>query len=124
MLVVILLFSLTLLILLAALHPVLIPYLQGVRSKKRLKQEGIEAEAVILDIQATGIYLNNMPQVKLQMQVYPRSGRHFVAEAFEVLSYLDVHQVQTGRSLLVKYNPANPKEVMVVWQGATTPYPF
>lgn len=124
MLVLITILSVALLVVYTVLRRTLFPYLRQVKMQKWLSREGIEAEAVLLNVQQTGLYVNNMPQMKLQMQVHPRSGRNFVTETLEVLSYLDLTQLHIGRSLLVKYNPANTKEVMVVWQGATTPYPF
>jgi hypothetical protein len=124
MLVLITIFAVALLLIFTIFHRTLFPYLQQVKMKKWLSREGVEAEAVLLNVQQTGLYINNLPQMKLQMQVHPRTGRSFVIETHEVLSYLDLTQLHIGRALLVKYNPANTKEVMVVWQGATTPYPF
>lgn len=113
-----------LLIVLAVLYRTLFPFLHQTKMRKRLSKDGIEAEAVLLNVEATGIYINNLPQIKLQLRVYPEAGRNFITESFELLSYLDIGQIHIGGSLLVKYNPANTKEVMVVWQGLTAPYPF
>ncbi len=52
--------------------------------KKRWKKEAIEADAVILHVEQTGLYINNKPQVKLQVQVKPGKGRNFVTEINDI----------------------------------------
>ncbi|MGZ5189686.1 MAG: hypothetical protein ACXWCZ_01635 [Flavisolibacter sp.] len=90
-----------------------------------LALEGVEAEAVILNMQQTGLYINNLPQVKLQIQVQPVSGQNFVTEAREILSFVDLAQLHIGETLVVKYNPANLKEVMLVREDILiTQYPY
>jgi len=92
------------------------PLLQISRMKKRLMREGIEAEAILLNMEQTGLYVNDQPQIKLQVQVHPQTGRNFVSEVREVLTLIDLSQLRIGSTLKVKYNPANTKEVMVLRQ--------
>jgi hypothetical protein len=92
----------------------LFPLLQIARINRRLSREGVEAQAVLLNMEQTGVYVNNRPQVKLQVQVHPLTGRNFVSEVREVLSLIDLSQLRIGTTLKVKYNPANTKEVMVL----------
>ena len=87
-----------------------------------MQHEGIEADAVLLNIEQTGVYVNNQPQVKLQLQVHPPTGRNFVSEAVEVLSLLDISRLRTGSALKVKYNRANTKEVMVLRTETTASF--
>lgn len=82
--------------------------------EKRLTKKRIEARAVLLDIKQTGIYSNRLAQVKLQMQVYPDIGRNFVTEVCEVVDHSDLKQLRIGDVMLVKYNPANTKEVLIL----------
>lgn len=96
----------------------LFPLLQTGRMKKRLLREGEEADAVLLNIEQTGLFINNRPQIKLQVQVHPPSGRNFVSEVREVLSLIDLSQLRIGSNLKVKYNPANTKEVIVLRREA------
>jgi hypothetical protein len=125
MLVAIVILTLTLAVVVAVFHRTLFSFFQKVQTKKRLAVEGIEAEAVLLNMQQTGLYVNNLPQVKLQMQVQPHSGRDFVIEAKEVLTYVDLAQLHIGGTLVVKYNPFNVKEVMLVREDILiTQYPY
>lgn len=95
----------------------LFPLLQIGKMKRRLLKEGVEADAVLLNMEQTGLYVNNQPQIKLQVQVQPLSGRNFVSEVREVLTLIDLSQLRIGSALKVKYNPANTKEIMVLRQA-------
>ena len=92
----------------------LFPYLKMARMNKRLAIQGVEASAILLNLEQTGLYVNNLPQVKMQLQVHPLTGRNFVSETREVVNFIDLSQLQVGCTLKVKYNPENIKEVMVV----------
>jgi hypothetical protein len=92
----------------------LFPYLKMARMNRRLATEGVEASAILLNMEQTGLYVNNQPQVKMQLQVHPLTGRNFVSETREVVNFIDLSQLQIGCTLKVKYNPDNIKEVMVV----------
>lgn len=92
----------------------LFPLLQIARTNRRLLKEGTEAPAILLNMEQTGVYVNNQPQVKLQVQVHSLTGRNFVSETRAVLTLVDLSQLRIGNTLKVKYNPANTKEVMVL----------
>jgi hypothetical protein len=86
--------------------------LSRVKKTNRLKYK-IEAEAIILSIQPTGIvYNNDMLQVKLQMQVQPDQGRNFIVENRQVISPADMATVRQGSRIIVEYNPVNHKEII------------
>jgi hypothetical protein len=84
------------------------------RRGRRRTINGIEAKAIVLAIEQTGLFMNHKPQVKMQMQVIPERGRNFVAEVKEVISFMDLAAIKTGTTVRVKYNPANLKEIMLV----------
>ena len=101
-------------VLLIFLQKTVLPLMQKAKQNKRLMEEGIPAKAIILNMQQTGLYVNNLPQIKLLMQVHPQTGRNFITEAKEVLSFVDLSQMHIGSTLKIKYNPSNVKEVIVV----------
>ena len=88
-------------------------YYEKLRTKQ-LRKRGVEAQAILLNVQQTGVYINRLAQVKLQMQVYPKVGRNFITEVFEVMDRSDLKQLRIGDIVLVKYNPSNTKEVIVL----------
>ena len=84
------------------------------KSTKRVMQNGIEADAIVLDLQLTGLQIGNQPQVAIQVQVQPDKSRNFVTEMKETLSFADIHELHTGCHVRVKYNPHNHKEIVLL----------
>jgi len=82
------------------------------RNNKKPEHSGVIAEALVLKLEITGLYVNNQPQVKLQMQVQPDRGRNFIAEVNEVL--YDLSALRAGSIVKVKYNPKNFKELILL----------
>src|SRR5688500_14392682 len=80
-------------------------------SSKKQVLDGEVAKARVLAIEQTGLFLNHRPQVKMQMQVIPDRGRNFVVEIREIMSYVELATIRTGSTVLVKFNPSNPKEI-------------
>jgi hypothetical protein len=78
---------------------------------KKQVLDGEVAKAIVLAIEQTGLFLNHRPQVKMQMQVIPDRGRNFVVEIKEIMSYVELATIRTGSTVLVKFNPSNPKEI-------------
>lgn len=81
---------------------------------RRHSLTGVEAKAVILTLEETGVFMNHHPLIKLQMQVLPERGRNFVVEIREVLSYMDLADMRTGSTVRVKFNPENVKDTTLV----------
>jgi hypothetical protein len=81
---------------------------------KKQTLTGVEAKAVILAIEQTGLYIDHQPQVKMQMQVIPERGRNFIAETSEVLSVFDMATIRAGSTVKVKYNPENIREISLI----------
>lgn len=105
-------------IVLFILSKTLLPFLRATIPHRRLMRTGTEANATILTVSQTGLYVNRMPQVKLEVQVQPAGGRSFIAEVRHVLDFVQIPHFQSGRSVRVKYNPANPKQVTLVQLAA------
>ena len=95
--------------LLAALFGKLIMHLLPGGSSK-WPANGVEAEAIVLKMEPTGLYINKQPQVRLQMQVQPDKGRNFVIE----IDTISPPAVKTGGVVRVKYNPRNYKELLLL----------
>lgn len=81
---------------------------------QEIEENGTIAEAIILDINETGTFINDLPEVKLQMQVLPEKDRNFVAEVKQVLPNSLKSLFRSGSKILVRYDPENPREVVVL----------
>jgi len=86
----------------------------GKMSVKDIEQFGIQAEAIILSVEETGLSVNNISEIKVQMQVQPDKGRNFVTEVQQVFLGSGGVQLHSGSKVIVKYDPGNPKEVVVL----------
>ncbi len=103
-------------LLLAALFgKMILSLLPGPNNKKgNWPANAVEAEAIVLKMEQTGLYTNKLPQVKLQMQVLPDKGRNFIAEINTVLPGIEPDAIKAGGTVRVKYNPVNYKELVLL----------
>lgn len=79
-------------------------------SKKRKLSADMEAEAIVLQMESTGQYINNQPEVKLQVQVQPERGRNFISEVKAILPGPDY--ISCGARIWVKYSGNNVSMVI------------
>ncbi|MCF2443198.1 DUF3592 domain-containing protein [Dyadobacter sp. CY345] len=102
------------LMILAAWRLVLVLARPRKMSIQEIEKNGTLAEAIVLDVNETGMFIDDLPQVKLQMQVLPEKGRNFVAEVKQVLPNSLKSLLRLGSKILVKYDPGNPRDVVVL----------
>lgn len=87
--------------------------------KKKIRKEGVEANATVLTIRPTGEYLNNLPEFQVQVKVKPNAGADFVAEMKEVLPYGKYDAIRRGTQVLVKYDPEYYKRAIFLQMAET-----
>ena len=85
----------------------------GVGLTKELQKTGVSATAVILKISDTGMTLNDDPVAWLDLEVRPENAPPFQARAKCLIPRLELPQFQPGRSVPVRYDPANRARVAV-----------
>ena len=76
-------------------------------------QNGIPAQAKILNIQQTGVMLNNQPQVAFDLEVYQPGRGPYRAQAKAVIPIVNIPQYQPGVEVPVKVDPNNPAQVVL-----------
>jgi hypothetical protein len=81
-------------------------------SYRRIKANGIEAEATILSISDTGVTINKNPYVKLRLRVEPPGMAAYETEVKAMVSRIAIPR--PGDGVRVKYNPDKPQEVIVL----------
>lgn len=78
---------------------------------------GVPAAATVLELRDSGTTINDDPVVIFVLRVEPAGGEPFTAETRALVSRLDVPQVQPGRVLPVRYDPADPARVALdLWE--------
>ncbi|MBM4241481.1 MAG: hypothetical protein FJ150_07475 [Euryarchaeota archaeon] len=80
-----------------------------------LIQNGIRGEAEILHQEQTGSYLNELPQVKFQLEVTLSDGDIYQIEHKDYISMLDLNSIGVGRKLPVFVDPNNQKNLLLIY---------
>lgn len=91
----------------------LVPAIAGplLRQKhSRNLKEGRLVTGTIASMQETGVYVNNLPQVKFVVQ-FVEAGQHKQVEIKKVISLVNVPR--QGDDVLISYNPRNNKAMFV-----------
>ncbi|MBN2387709.1 MAG: hypothetical protein JXB85_11880 [Anaerolineales bacterium] len=88
------------------------PIVSGLHNHAVLSR-GLPAEATILSIADTGTTINNHPVVRLLLEVRPTDQPAFQAEAERLISRLQLHLVQPGAIVQVKYDPGRRSVALV-----------
>jgi hypothetical protein len=77
--------------------------------KKKILSEGIQARAVVINVQDTGMTVNDNPRVKLTLQVQPEGDMPFEATKKVTVSRVAIPRV--GDEYVVRFDPADPTTV-------------
>ena len=79
---------------------------------RRIKANGVEAEATILAISDTGVTINKNPYVKLRLRVEPMGMAAYETEVKAMVSRMAIPR--PGDGVRVKFDPNKPEDVIVV----------
>lgn len=77
--------------------------------KKKILSEGTQARAVLINVQDTGVTVNDNPRVKLTLQVQPEGQVPFEVTKKQTVSRVAVPRI--GDEFIVRFDPAKPQEV-------------
>jgi len=86
--------------------------LDGVQQQQWLAQNGADASAVVVSVTDTGATVNMNPVVVLQLKVTTAAGVPFDLTTQTMVSRIAVPRA--GDAIKIKYNPANPQQILVV----------
>jgi hypothetical protein len=84
----------------------------------RIKTQGVPGQAQITGMRQTGMYINEQPQVELQLQVTTQMHGAYPVTVKEVVPLMMLGTLSSGRPLPVKVDPANPQRVVIEWESA------
>lgn len=82
-------------------------------SSEKILKTGLPARATILEIEPTGTYFNNQPQVRMLLEVNTATGENYQTEHKEIISPVYLPQFQPGAELVIKYDPKDRKKVAI-----------
>lgn len=87
-----------------------------------LRQKGVSAPAQILEIWDTGWTVNDNPVIGMKVRVRPSDRPPFEATIEKTtISRIAIPQFQPGNALFVRFDPNNPKEIAVDFEGPAQP---
>src|SRR5689334_230210 len=84
----------------------------GMEQSQMLAQTGLDAIAEVVSIQNMGMMINNNPVVMLTLKAQPSVGPAFETTGQSVVSLVAIPRV--GDKIKIKYNPADPSQILVV----------
>ena len=83
------------------------------RKRERIEATWFDAQAKILEVSETGTYINNQP--KLRFRFYVNSPVHPPCEVVhkQVVPLTLLAQLQPGKTIKIKVNPEDPRDIML-----------
>jgi hypothetical protein len=82
--------------------------------RKALMKSGKPAEATILEVEDTGVTINEIyPLVKVRLQVRPPGGQPYEAETKMLINRMEIPRIQPGLVVQVMYDPKDPSSVAI-----------
>ncbi len=86
---------------------------KNMAGNRNVIQSGVSAPAVILNVQDTGVTMNDNPQARIRVRVMPMGGEPFEAETTTFVGRFQVGMYVPGASLMVKYDPNDKTKVAI-----------
>ncbi|MEO5945539.1 MAG: hypothetical protein ABIP79_01895 [Chitinophagaceae bacterium] len=83
----------------------------------RLQKTGISAKATILEVNDTGVTVNNSPQIKLKLEVKNSFGQKYTTQLRTLVSRLNPGAFRPGMEIAVKVDPKNEMNVVIDYMG-------
>jgi hypothetical protein len=91
---------------------------RGYAEAQRIKSQGVAGQATIVGMRQTGMYVNEQPQIELQLQVQDQMYGARQVTLKEYVPLMMLGTLSSGRPLPVKVDPANPNNVVIEWESA------
>ena len=86
---------------------------KGMSQNKNLVKTGIAAPAVILDVQDTGVTMNDSPQARLTLQVTPTDRPPFQAVTTAFVGRFQIGMLTPGATVQVRFDPNDISKVAI-----------
>lgn len=91
---------------------------RGYQEAQRLKMSGVPGQATIIGMRQTGVYLNEQPQIEMNLQVQTQMHGPYQVTVREYVPLMLLGTLSSGRPLPVKVDPADPQKIVIEWESA------
>ena len=95
--------------------------LRKASANKRIDETGLAGTGQIIGLTQTGMYLNENPQIGIQMMVSVPGRNPYQVEVRQFVPLILLGSIQVGATLPVKVDQTNPSKVVVDWDGGVQP---
>ena len=95
--------------------------LRKAAANKRIDETGLAGTGQILGLTQTGMYLNENPQVGIQMMVSVPGRNPYQVEVRQFVPLILLGSIQIGGTLPVKVDQQDPSKVVVDWDAGVQP---
>ncbi len=92
-------------------------FFKPILTTNRLQKTGISARAIILEVNDTGVTVNNSPQIKLKLEVKNSFGQKYTTQLRTLVSRLNPGAFRPGMEMAVKVDPKNEMNVVIDYTG-------
>lgn len=92
-------------------------------ANEHLLQDGVRARATVVSITETGSTINNRPVCDIVVRVEPTNGAAYQTTVRKVVALTQIPQLQPGNPVTVRYDPNDPKQVLIEALGEPPPTP-
>jgi hypothetical protein len=91
---------------------------RGYQEAQRLKAQGLPGQARIVGMRQTGAYLNEQPQIELNLEVTTSMQGPYPVVVKEWVPLMLLGRLSSGMPLPVKVDPANPQNLVIEWESS------
>jgi len=85
---------------------------------ERVLSGGLDGTATIVGLTQTGLYVNEQPQIKMDLQVACEGRAPYAATHKEIVPLMLLSKVENGATLPVKVSANDPNDVAIDWARA------
>ena len=89
---------------------------------EKLRTTGIPGQATVLSVGQTGVYINEMPQMKLTLRVEAKGTEPFEIDKKATVPFSALAKVTPGAVFPVYLDPEKPDDVSLDWEAITAPF--
>ncbi len=79
--------------------------------RQRIVDEGVTADAVVIDLEDTGNRMNDNPEIRMTLDVTRKDGSTYRAVHIDYLSVVTLANYPPGAKVKVKYDAKDPSKV-------------
>jgi hypothetical protein len=95
--------------------------LRKASANQRIDETGLSGTGQVVGLTQTGMYLNNNPQIGMQLMVSVPGRNPYQVEVRQFVPLMLLGSIQVGSTLPLKVDQQNPSKVVIDWDAGVQP---